>query len=342
MNDNLQLAECWAPLQEKKVHCLLCHHFCRLAEEENGICGVRQNIGGELYTKVADRVAAINVDPIEKKPLYHFLPGTRTFSFGTMGCNFRCSFCQNYTLSQPPKDGQPIAGEKTTPSQLVNAALRQACRSISYTYSEPTVFYELVRAVSSLAVKNSLRNIIVSNGYMSKLALKGLKDLLHAANIDFKAMSEDFYEKLCGAKLKPVLQNIVNLVGMGVWVELTTLVIPEHNDSDQEFLSMAKWIKNELGPLVPWHLSRYRPCYKMRTPGPTPPETLLRAKEIALSEGLKYVYIGNMAGPNLADTLCPNCQAVLIKRHGWETDCSGLDGKVCRSCKTPVEGLILE
>jgi len=286
---------------------------------------------------------------VEKKPLYHFLPGTRTFSLGTMGCNLSCTFCQNASLSQPPRLGGRITGHLAAPADLVAAALESGCQSISYTYSEPTIFFELVEDTARLARTKGLKNILVTNGFMSPDCLEALgpdtreaPGLIQAANVDLKAFTEAFYEERCGARLAPVLKNLAHMRRLGWWIEVTTLLIPGLNDAPQELADMAAFIARELGPDTPWHLSRFHPDYKMQDRSATPHETLLAARQAGRAAGLRFVYIGNALGPGFGDTLCPACQAVAVGREGFQAKSSGASGLLnggCTACGAPIPGV---
>lgn len=331
-------AQLWKRLASGPVQCRLCAHFCRLENGQRGKCGVRQCEDGALFTLVYDRVAAINIDPIEKKPLYHFLPGSSTLSFGTMGCNLSCAFCQNYSLSQPPRQGQPVAGERATPAELVQAALRSGSASISYTYSEPTVFFELMRDTAELAKATGLKNCIVSNGFQSPQCLRALGPLIDAANIDLKAMNPAFYERICGARLAPVLANLVRMRHLGWWLEVTTLLIPDGNDDPGELRRLADFLVKELGPHTPWHLSRFHPDYAMRDRPATPLASLERAYAIGREAGLEFVYVGNVPGNAHNGTACPGCGEALIERTGFSVNAvRTVDGR-CPQCGAVLPG----
>lgn len=323
----MQPALLWSTVDEgPDVRCGLCCHYCRIAPNKRGQCGVRENQGGALYTLVGEQVAALNLDPVEKKPLYHFHPGTLTLSFGTMGCNLACSFCQNFALSQPPREGQPVQGRSMTPDMLVQAALENKAHSISYTYSEPTIFYELLLPTAKLALEHGLKNIMVSNGFMSPECLESLGPLIQAANIDLKSFRESFYRSICRARLAPVLRNLERMRELGWWLEVTTLLIPEHNDSYDELAEMALFIHDKLGPDTPWHLSRFHPDYHLRNVPPTPLETIERAWSIGREAGLRYVYVGNVPGHDGNNTYCPNGCGTLINRRGFHVE------RASRSC----------
>jgi len=286
------MRECVLYKKEKgNVRCLACAHKCLISEDKTGICGVRKNIQRKLYLLVYGKVAAKNVDPIEKKPLYHFLPGTYAYSIGTVGCNFRCSWCQNFDISQASKQGR-IFGQDITPKQIVEEALKTGCKSIAYTYNEPAIFIEFVKDTAELAKKKGLKNILVTNGYMTKECLDFIAPYTDAMNIDFKSFSDDTYKKYCGASLKPVLDTIKRAHKKGIHIELTTLVIPDINDSSQELEQIAKFIA-KIDKNIPWHISRFFPMYKMLDKKSTPIETLKKAEEIG-KKYLKYVHVGNI------------------------------------------------
>jgi pyruvate formate lyase activating enzyme len=322
---------------DNKVHCYLCPHQCRIPDSKFGVCGVRQNIDGRLYTHVYGTVIASHVDPIEKKPLYHFLPGSTAYSIATPGCNFQCGFCQNWQISQLSKrNGYSFNGQEVKPGEVVDAAQRYNCKSISYTYTEPTIFFEYAFDTAQLAKKTGLYNTFVTNGYMTKEALEAINPYLDAANVDLKSFREDFYRKICRARLQPVLETIRLMKKLGIWVEVTTLVIPGQNDSQEELTNIAKFIA-EVGVDIPWHISRFHPDYKFDTSPSTPLETLKEAREIGEQQGLYYVYLGNV--PAGGDTRCYKCGVVVIKRPYFGTEKNLLQDGKCPSCKTPVHGV---
>jgi pyruvate formate lyase activating enzyme len=326
------------PREDKKVQCSLCSHRCIIASGKRGICAVRENHDGILYSLVYDKVIAQNIDPIEKKPLFHFLPGSRSFSIATPGCNFRCKHCQNADISQLPHDhGGVVAGENIPPSAIVESAQTHHCASISYTYTEPTIYFELAYDTARLAVEAGLKNVFVSNGFITPEALKVIRPYLHAANIDLKGFSDEFYKHICGARLQPVLDAIRLYKEFGIWIEITTLVIPGHNDSDEQLTSIAQFIKS-VGEDVPWHVSRFHPTYKLIDQPITPLATLKRARKIGLDAGLLHVYEGNVPGQG-EDTICPNCKQTIIKRIGFTVkENEIIDGK-CKQCKTQIAGV---
>lgn len=283
-------------LGQGKVQCSACNHHCVILENKRGICGVRENQNGKLYSLVYGKIIAEHIDPIEKKPLYHFLPGTFSFSIATVGCNFRCLHCQNADISQAPTMvGIPTAvGTNRTPEEIVESAIKNNCPSISYTYTEPTIFVEFALDCMKLAKEKGLKNIWVSNGYMTKETLDLVSPYLDATNIDLKAFTEKFYQEVCGARLQPVLENLIDIKKRKIHLEITTLIIPGKNDSEKELKGIAEFIKKELGKDVPWHVSRFFPQYKMSDTPPTPIEKILQAVEIGKKAGLNHVYAGNI------------------------------------------------
>lgn len=280
-------------LQTSKVKCLLCPHNCIIAEGKRGICGVRENDQGVLYSLVYGKVVSTAVDPIEKKPLYHFLPGTFTYSIATVGCNFRCDFCQNFGISMPPRERNEVFGHDKMPEEIVQAAIDNDCQSISYTYTEPTIFFEFAYDCAKLARTKGLKNVFVTNGYSNPEPTRMIAPYLDAANIDLKSFSDDYYKKYCGGRLQPVIDTIKLMRKLKIWIELTTLIIPGLNDSDEELTKIASFIK-EVGADIPWHVSAFRPMNKLLDRPATPRETVLKAREIGLEAGLKYVHTGNI------------------------------------------------
>ena len=322
-------------LDNNDVQCVLCAHRCLIKPGRIGICGVRENRDGTLYTLVYAQAVAANVDPIEKKPLYHYLPNTWSFSIATVGCNFRCTFCQNADISQASRgEGLIRRGQEFPPEEVVKAAQRQGCASIAYTYTEPTIFFEYAYDTAVIAAEQGIKNIFVTNGYMTKEALETIEPYLDAANVDLKAFDDKFYRRLCGAKLQPVLDSICLMHEMGVFVEVTTLVIPGHNDSDAELRQIAEFLVG-ISPDLPWHISRFVPHYKMRDVPPTPVVTIHRAVEIGYKAGLRYVYAGNVPGDEYENTRCPHCGEVVIGRVGYHTQVR-LEGEKCPACGQPV------
>jgi pyruvate formate lyase activating enzyme len=332
-----------ARLYEKKkdhqAHCLLCSHHCLIKEGKRGLCGVRENREGKLYSLVYARPIATHVDPIEKKPLFHFFPGSRSFSLATAGCNFRCLFCQNADISQLPQDQGKIPGEEVAPEEIVAAARKAGCQSIAYTYTEPTIFFEYAQDIALLAEAQGLKNVFVTNGYMSTEALQSIHPLLHGANVDLKAFREAFYQKQCGAKLAPVLQTLKTMKEMGVWLEITTLIIPTLNDSKEEMRELATFIVQELGPETPWHISRFHPTFRLTDLPVTPIKTLQQAWEIGREVGLHYVYTGNVPGDQGEKTYCHHCGRLLLDRFGFTILKNELDKGACPQCHLPLAGV---
>jgi pyruvate formate lyase activating enzyme len=321
------------------VQCGLCSHRCKIKNEKRGLCGVRENNAGKLYSLVYDRLVSENIDPIEKKPLFHVLPGSLSYSISTVGCNFRCKHCQNFGISQyPHMQPGPIPGARRTPEEIVKAAKREGCRSISYTYVEPTIFFELAYDTAKLAHKEGIKNVFVSNGYTTPEATRKIAPYLDANNIDLKAFTEKFYHEVCGAKLAPVLETIQLMKELNVWLEITTLVIPGWNDSEQELRDIARFIA-AIDPGIPWHVSRFFPTFKMTDHPPTQTATLLRAREIGLEEGLKYVYTGNIPGQGGEDTFCPKCNVTVIRRSGFSILGNKLDNDRCKECGAAIDGI---
>jgi pyruvate formate lyase activating enzyme len=324
-------------LDNKRVHCYLCSHECRIADSKFGICSVRQNIQGKLYTLVYAQAIAANVDPIEKKPLYHFLPGSTSFSIATVGCNFRCGFCQNWQISQVSgKNGATLPGSPLMPEQVVEQTKRHNCLSISYTYTEPTIFFEYAYDTAKLAKRAGLYNVFVTNGFMTKQALDTISPYLDAANVDLKSFSEDYYKKNCKARLQPVLDSIAYMRELSIWVEVTTLVIPGENDSEVELNQIAEFLAG-LDKDIPWHISRFHPDYKFYDHETTPVETLRKAREIGKQHGLHYIYLGNVSEGS--DTYCYHCNQLLVKRPYFGVEEINLRNGRCVSCGTHVEGV---
>ena len=325
-------------LEDNRVRCNLCAHRCNIAEGKLGVCQVRENRGGTLYSLVYGKAISQNVDPVEKKPLFNFYPGTTAFSVATVGCNFRCDFCQNWEISQMPREGHRIVGQEAPPEALVAAAKRYGCRSIAYTYTEPTIFFEYSYDTAKLAREEGIANIYVTNGYMTEEMLDAFYPYMDAANVDLKG-DDEFYRKLCGARLQPVLDSLKKMKEQGVWVEVTTLVIPTWNDSEEALKQIADFIAQELGVGMPWHVSRFYPHYKLRDLPPTPVSTLHRAREIGLEAGLRYVYEGNVPGSEGEHTYCYNCGKLLIGRYGYTILENHIKDGKCAYCGVEVDGV---
>ena len=330
-------------LNDKIVYCYLCAHECKIADNKFGLCGVRENVGGVLYTHAYGHLVAVHVDPVEKKPLYHFLPGSSSFSIATAGCNFRCGFCQNWEISQAPikrDKGVLLSEEEFTPQELVDEALGNECESISYTYTEPTIFFEYAYDTAKLAKASGLRNIFVTNGYMTSACLKEMSPYLDAANVDLKFYKDESYKIICAASLFPVLDSIKLMKDLGIWVEITTLIIPGVNDSEQELSDIAKFIFS-VDKDIPWHVSRFHPDYKFTGQAPTSEETLKKAQSIGEGIGLNFVYAGNVYGWG-NDTICPICKKILIKRDGFKIMEYSIKSKKCLYCQNEIPGLFSE
>lgn len=320
------------------VRCTLCPHVCLIPEGRRGLCGVRENRNGCLYSLVFGRAIAEHVDPIEKKPLFHVLPGSTSYSIATPGCNLSCRHCQNSGIAHLPRSHGNLAGALRTPDDIVQAALAAECRSISFTYTEPTIYFEYALEIARHAVQKNLKTIFVTNGYIAPRAIETITPFLAAANIDLKAFSDDFYRDICGARLKPVLDAIQTYHQCGIWIEITTLIIPGLNDSPDELKKIADFIVS-VGEDIPWHVSAFYPTYRMTDRPPTPASTLLAAREIGRAAGLRYVYTGNIPGQGGEDTLCHACGATLIERQGYRICSYNLRNGICPACFAPCAGI---
>ena len=325
--------------KNSEVICGLCNHHCHIKDGKRGICGVRENQEGVLYSLVYGRMIAENIDPIEKKPMLHFLPNSKAYSIASVGCNFQCLQCQNADISQfPHMNKGEITGRERTAAAVVDAAERSGCASVCYTYVEPTIFYEFAYDCSVLAHERGLKNVFVSNGYMAPEVTRHLAPFLDGINIDIKAFTDDFYKKVCKARLQPVLDNVKLMHELGVWVEVTTLLIPGLNDSPEELRDIARFIKS-VAPTMPWHVTAFYPTYKMLDRKPTPIATLRKAREIGLNEGLQYVYEGNIPGEGGENTYCPGCGDELISRYGFSVRQNNLADGCCKSCGQLIAGV---
>ena len=320
-------------LADNKTQCQTCSHRCVIAPGKRGICGVRENTDGKLYALNYGKAVAVNIDPIEKKPFFHFLPGSYSLSFATVGCNFRCLNCQNWDISQGFKNKKEIPGSNLSPAEIVELALKNNLPSISYTYTEPTIFLEYALDTMKLAKKKGLKNAFVSNGFMTPESAKMVIPHLDANNIDLKGFSDDLYKKICGGWLQPVLDTIKLMKKSGVWVEVTTLAIPTLSDSEKMFRDIAKFIYQEVGPETPWHISQFSEAisWKLHDLPETPVETLKMGYKIGKKAGLKYVYTGNVPGLASEDTFCPKCGAFCINRFGYSVKRYDRQGK-CPKC----------
>jgi pyruvate formate lyase activating enzyme len=326
-------------LADDRVRCHLCAHRCLIADGKMGICQVRENEGGKLYTLVYGRTISQNVDPVEKKPLFHFYPGSTAYSIATPGCNFRCAWCQNWEISQMPRLDHIIAGYEATPEQIVADAQRFGCRSVAYTYTEPTIFFEYTYDTARLARAAGLANIYVTNGYMTAEMLETIQPYLDAANIDLKAFRDRTYRHYIGARLQPVLDSLKAMKRLGIWLEVTTLAIPGINDDPAELRDAAQFIAQELGIDTPWHISRFFPDYKLTDVPPTALDKLRQAREIGLAAGLRYVYIGNVPDAESQNTYCPGCGNVLIGRSGLGVLDNRIQNGCCPDCGFAIAGV---
>ncbi|MDD5157826.1 AmmeMemoRadiSam system radical SAM enzyme [Sulfurimonas sp.] len=329
-------------LDDGRIMCEACNQHCKLNDGEYGICGVRKVENGELQLLTYGIAAAVNVDPVEKKPMFHFLPDSKVLSFGTVGCNFSCKFCQNADISQYPQEHHhEIIGRSLSPQAVVELALEYKCKSIAYTYNEPAIFFEYAYDTAKLAHEAGLKNIYVTNGYETHKAIDTIAPYLDAMNIDIKGFSKEFYEDICGGALKPVLDTIEYARKKGIWIETTTLLIPGYNDSDEEIRAIATF-QATLDSSMPWHISAFHPMYKMLDVPKTPAKTLRRAYEIGKKAGLKYVYVGNIDDGLRESTYCPNCNKIVIERHGnigqYITN-HLLEMDSCPFCATKIDGV---
>jgi pyruvate formate lyase activating enzyme len=329
-------AALWKPADGGAVQCGLCAHRCLIAQGKRGVCRVRENVGGRLVSLAYGRLVAQHVDPIEKKPLFHFLPGSQSYSVATVGCNFQCGFCQNWQISQWPRSGRGgMPGEPATPHEVVAAARRHACASISYTYTEPTIFFEFARDCGRLARQAGLKNNFVTNGYMTPEAVADMAEWLDAANVDLKAWKDAFYREVCKARVEPVKESIRGMRQAGIWVEVTTLLVPGLNDDQQDLKALAEFLVS-VSPDMPWHVSRYHPDHEYASGGPpaTPVEAIERALDIGRQAGLRYVYGGNVLG--MSDTVCPSCGETVVRRGMMEVTGRNLRGSACGKCGAPL------
>ncbi|MEN6359523.1 MAG: AmmeMemoRadiSam system radical SAM enzyme [Smithella sp.] len=325
-------------LTDSRVQCALCAHRCKINAGRRGLCGVRENKDGILYSLVFGTLIAEHVDPIEKKPFFHVHPASRSYSIATVGCNFSCDFCQNHEISQMPRSTLMIMGEDTAPATIVERAKNSHCKTIAYTYTEPTVYLETALETAKIACRDGLQNVFVTNGFMTPEAVDVIAPYLAAANVDLKSFRDEFYKKQCGARLKPVLDSLKKMKERGIWLEITTLLIPGLNDSTEELKDIAAFILS-LGAETPWHISRFHPQFKRLETPSTPIDSLHRACLIGKEAGLKYVYSGNVPGDEGENTVCSNCKKLVIKRHGFRIIDNFLSGPACSHCGQKLEGL---
>jgi len=326
--------------EENTVRCQLCAHRCLIKEGRRGLCAVRENRSGTLHTLVYGQLIARHVDPIEKKPLYHFLPGSLSYSVATVGCNFRCRFCQNADIAQMPADREGlILGDRVAPADVVAAARQAGCRSIAYTYTEPTVFFEFAFDTARIANRRGLKNVFVTNGYMSREALEMIAPCLDAANVDLKAFNDAYYKEQCGARLQHVKDTLAGMHALGIFIEVTTLVVPGLNDDPAELKALAAFLVDALGPATPWHISRFHPTYRLTDRPATPVRTLNTAREIGIAAGLQFVYTGNVPGDAGENTFCPGCGEVVIERWGFRLGKMRVKDGACSLCGAAVTGV---
>jgi pyruvate formate lyase activating enzyme len=325
-------------LGDQRVHCNLCAHRCTIKPDRRGICGVRENREGILYSLVYGTLIAENIDPIEKKPFFHVYPASSSYSIATVGCNLNCEFCQNHEISQMPRSTLMITGRDILPAEIVSQAKKSGSKTIAYTYTEPTIYFELAYDTAKIAHEHGLKNVFVTNGFMTTETIDTIAPYLTAANVDLKSFRDEFYKKRCGARLKPVLESLKKMKERGIWVEITTLLIPDLNDSDEELKDIAQFIAG-LGKETPWHISRFHPQFKMMNVPVTPVSSLHRAVEIGKQKGLKYVYSGNVPGDEGEDTHCFHCGNILIKRYSFKVVKINLVGNKCNKCGTELEGV---
>ncbi len=327
----IRRADFWKPAKDRTVDCFLCSHRCHISNEKRGVCGVRENQDGVLYSLVFGRVIAENPDPIEKKPIYHFQPGTRSYSIATPGCNFQCGFCQNWHISQARGELEKFPKAYVEPREIVDGALRTSCASIAYTYTEPTIFMEYALAVARLAQEKRLKNVFVTNGYQTPEAVEAMRGLIDAANVDLKSFSDAFYRTVCRGRLEPVLNSIRGMHEAGIHVEVTTLVIPAQNDSDEELEQIAGFLAS-VTPDMPWHISRFHPDYEALDTISTPISTLERAARIGERKGLRYIYVGNVHETERQHTRCPQCGKTVIARALMRVTSSNMKDGSCGHC----------
>ena len=326
-------------LENEQVRCELCRFRCLIGPGKRGHCRVRENRGGLLFSLVYGRLVAEHIDPIEKKPLFHLLPGSRSYSVATVGCNFRCLYCQNYSISQPDERGVVDSGSFVSPEAVVERALAAGCSSISYTYTEPTIYFEYAYDIAVLAKAAGLKNVFVTNGYIGKEALETIAPFLDAANIDLKGYSESFYREVVGASLAEVLDCIRQYRRLGIWLEITTLVIPHQNDAPEQLRGLAQFLATEIGASTPWHVSQFYPTFRLTGEPRTPVASLRAARQIGLEAGLRYVYEGNVPGEGGENSSCPSCGGLLIKRYGYIIEKNLLARGHCPGCGLLIDGV---
>lgn len=328
-------------LADYTVSCFLCEHRCKIPDGKRGVCGVRQNSGGTLYSLVYGKVSALNIDPIEKKPLYHFQPGSQSLSLATIGCNLICRFCQNHDISQASREWLDQSSDKTVlPEDIVRIAEEANCASISFTYTEPTIFFEFAYDIAKLAKKKGIKNTFITNGFMTPEMLNMAKSVIDAANVDLKCFNDTTYQRVMGGRLQPVLESIKLMKELGIWIEITTLIVPSVNDTEEEIEEIAEFI-SEIDNEIPWHVSRFHPDYNFLDARPTEEEKILSAREIGIAAGLKYVYTGNIFFPEGNTTYCYACGEKLIERSGMRVTRNVIQKGKCPKCHAPIAGVEL-
>lgn len=335
--DNSFEARYYEKLAQRKIRCKLCPRECVIDDLERGYCGVRENRGGTYYSLVYGKPCSANVDPIEKKPLFHFLPGSQSFSIATAGCNVMCKFCQNWEISQ--SQPEQIRSVDMPPKSVAEIAARNRCASIAYTYSEPVVFAEYMYDTAAAGHEKRIKSVMISNGYINPKPMQDLCQVLDAVKIDLKAFTEKFYRELVSGELRPVLDTLVLLRKQNMWIEIVYLVIPGQNDAAGELSEMCRWIVTELGPDTPVHFTRFYPQYRLTNLPATPIPTLKKARQIGLDSGLRFVYTGNIPGDPGENTCCPSCGAVLIRRLGFNVIENALQNNKCSRCQLPIPGV---
>ena len=334
------LAKWWEPTQNNKILCTLCPRYCEIGEGQSGFCFIRYNNAGKLYSAGYGRPTGFALDPIEKKPLNHFLPGTQVLSFGTAGCNLGCKFCQNWNISKAKLDA--TNSMSASPEAVVKLALKHNAPSIAYTYNDPTIFGEYVIDISGIARQNNIKNVMVTAGYIDEEARKDVYKYIDAANVDLKAFNENFYYKLTSSHLEDVLDTLFWLKNeTDVWIEITNLIIPGQNDNPEEIKQMCSWILKTLGENVPIHFTAFHPDYKMTHIPKTPPATLSYARKIALKEGLRFSYVGNVHNTEEQTTYCPNCNTEIIVRDWHTVSTNSLSGGSCTKCSKSIPGIFI-
>lgn len=331
----------WEKAEDAKVICKLCPWRCTISGGKTGRCQVRKNVNGELLSLNYNYLCAANVDAIEKKPLFNFQPGTLAYSVACPGCNFQCEFCQNWQISQMVKESGSLLGKSISPQEIVDSAMRTGCSSIAYTYTEPTVYFELAYETSKLAHQAGLKNVFVSNGYITIEALKTIEPYLDGINVDLKSFSDEFYQKLCHGRLEPVLKSLRWLAESRIWLEVTTLIVTDQNDGDDELKAIANFIASELGVEVPWHISRYHPDYNYSRSPATPISTIGKALEFGKQSGLRYCYAGNIPEHSHEHTYCYKCNHLLIRRRGFSVIENKIENGRCPYCETSIDGVDL-